>query len=133
MSTPEVEAHELIGACTVHCKISHFSPFVRVLPDQLIKMLPRVVFATSLLSVFSSLFPHVSGHAAMMSVNILSFKNLLLLKSAFFHSIPTSRNSFDRVVDGFENGTSKSTPCTCANNGPCDMGSAREKGGGGQR
>lgn len=59
--------------------------------------------------------------------HFLSPDNLNLLCS-----IPTSRNSFDRVLDGFQNGTTKSTPCTCANNGPCEMGSAREKGGGGQ-
>ena len=52
--------------------------------------------------------------------------------SFFFYSIPISRNAFDRVVDGFQNGTSKSTACTCANNGPCNLGSAREQGGAGQ-
>ena len=50
----------------------------------------------------------------------------------FLSSIPISRNAFDRVVDGFQNGTSKSTACTCANNGPCNLGSAREQGGAGQ-
>merc|ERR1712012_1043792 len=58
------------------------------------------------LTLFSST-QYVSGHAAMI--------------------IPTSRNSFDRVLEGFENGTTRSTPCTCANNGPCDMGAARFK------
>ena len=52
--------------------------------------------------------------------------------SFLFNSIPISRNAFDRVVDGFQNGTSKSTACTCANNGPCNLGSAREQGGAGQ-
>lgn len=47
-------------------------------------------------------------------------------------SIPTSRNAFDRVAEGFENGKSKSTACTCANNGPCELGAAREEGGAGQ-
>ena len=51
----------------------------------------------------------------------------------FFCSIPTSRNAFDRVVEGFQNGTGKSgTSCSCANNKPCELGSAREKGGAGQ-
>ena len=47
-------------------------------------------------------------------------------------SIPTSRNAFDRVLPEFHYGMSKSTACTCANNGPCTLGSARKEGGAGQ-
>jgi len=65
-----------------------------------------------LLLILITSLEHVNGHAAMM--------------------IPISRNAFDRVLPGFENGTTKSTPCTCANNGPCELGKARDKGGAGQ-
>merc|ERR1712156_788608 len=68
-----------------------------------------MVKSTVLLGAFvilSGFLQDVEGHAAMI--------------------IPLSRNAFDRVAEGFENGTSKATACSCANNGPCDLGAARE-------
>merc|ERR1719495_1585150 len=75
-------------------------------------MLGRLQLFWGLLLILITSLEHVNGHAAMM--------------------IPISRNAFDRVLPGFENGTTKSTPCTCANNGPCELGKARDKGGAGQ-
>jgi len=76
----------------------------------------------------------------MTSFKSVAFVGTLFLLSGHLHHadahaamiIPLSRNAFDRVADGFQNGTSKATACSCANNGPCELGSAREKGGAGQ-